>query len=720
MVNKWTISFASYNAKYKLRIYDATSSSTAKAIELTGGAQPFTTDEQDDDDYYLPVRTQSGYIRFIDTDEVGDILADIMPVQSTDRPVILYKVESDGSESVMWVGFLTGEQYSQPWRPRPYQIELPVTSVMGAMEGVDFTQEDGYISIQSLVDMISGYLPIKLQTVYPSDIPLSDLQVNNDNFREYLTDKERKDQNTENIYSCSTIKEIMENFCKYFGISCREHKGTFYFLEHDTASYKSNGSDVASASYSIANLELRSASNTAGFAKFYRYVHGEFDTGGESSNETTVYEIGNFDEKFSVKDTSRGFVEFNDNDEVKNLLPNTASYYIDKDNKYLMPQMQGGIIYRNGVGYNANGGRVTSGYYDKDGWHPIAGMKASNSNDCLQITTAVATNTPTPVFRISSSKNVLIMPGDNALLNIDFSVSGIAERYGRNPGAHFGDDIDKEPQKDVKMENGSIIASIKIGDYYLSTETKTTQGEHFSSSTAYTVWTKEDSYLYFPIQGGGEPSGNYIESQDVDAYLATENNGIFISVPAEMRGKSLPIVVTLYAGLGQLKQSTTTNSEHGTSRTTPGILTDDDGKKDYDANYIHVLYSSFKITKISKTGVEDYGLDLMQNTFVVPNNNASVYHYDVASTMTTKRGNQTGTGLTIDKDKNYITTEYDLQGLKRRASIYADNHATIKATVKSFIAPIDTLTWHNKTFAILSQSVDWRNDENEVKLLALD
>ena len=49
---------------FHLGIYDKNSTS-GEAVSLTGSSQPFTTNEEDDNDIYMPIRTQSGYIRFV-------------------------------------------------------------------------------------------------------------------------------------------------------------------------------------------------------------------------------------------------------------------------------------------------------------------------------------------------------------------------------------------------------------------------------------------------------------------------------------------------------------------------------------------------------------------------------------------------------------------------------------------------------------------------------
>ena len=66
MAIHWQIHFKSLRAgtDYTVHIYDANYSDTP--IQLKGGAEPFVTQEDDDEDMFTPVRTQSGYIPIVD------------------------------------------------------------------------------------------------------------------------------------------------------------------------------------------------------------------------------------------------------------------------------------------------------------------------------------------------------------------------------------------------------------------------------------------------------------------------------------------------------------------------------------------------------------------------------------------------------------------------------------------------------------------------------
>ena len=125
MAVHWKISFKSFlGTDYVVEIYDSSFSGTA--VSLTGAASPFSTTEDNSEDMFVPIRSQSGYIRFIV--ESASIVTAIQPVKSTDRPVVL-----KSGNTIKWVGFLRPEMYSQPWDTPPYEIEMPLMSVMQAL-----------------------------------------------------------------------------------------------------------------------------------------------------------------------------------------------------------------------------------------------------------------------------------------------------------------------------------------------------------------------------------------------------------------------------------------------------------------------------------------------------------------------------------------------------------------------------------------------------------
>lgn len=118
-------------------------------VQLTGAAEPFTTQEDESEDIFTPIRSQSGYLRVIDPD--GTLLADIIPQNNTERLVQLYHgtytgVWPDGTfthaaDALEWQGFLQAQAYTQPWDGNANELELPVKSLLGALEDVTIAEE---------------------------------------------------------------------------------------------------------------------------------------------------------------------------------------------------------------------------------------------------------------------------------------------------------------------------------------------------------------------------------------------------------------------------------------------------------------------------------------------------------------------------------------------------------------------------------------------------
>ena len=91
---RWQIKFKSFlGTDYVLNIYDSEWSPIGNITQLKGADVPFITNEDNDEDIYKPIRNQSGYIRFIV--ENTSIVGQMMPVQWTDRPVVLTAGETN-------------------------------------------------------------------------------------------------------------------------------------------------------------------------------------------------------------------------------------------------------------------------------------------------------------------------------------------------------------------------------------------------------------------------------------------------------------------------------------------------------------------------------------------------------------------------------------------------------------------------------------------------
>jgi hypothetical protein len=90
--------------------------------------------------------------------------------------------------------------------------------------------------------------------------------------------------------------------------------------------------------------------------------------------------------------------------------------------------------------------------------------------------------------------------------------------------------------------------------------------------------------------------------------------------------------------------------------------------------------------------------------------------YSVDSIISTKRGTQFGAGAAVDSNRAYITTKYDELGIVRRTLALSVSKEILSIDVRKRTKPIDYVTVNNADYNILSQSMNWRDDVNRIKI----
>lgn len=133
----WQVPFQSYNGTaYRIDIYATGTVSTPEV--LMGADGVFATDEDNNDDYFTPVRTQTGTLRLVDPD--GTLMERLLPQNNLDHPLRLVNVQTGAVE---WQGFLGCEAYSQQYTARPQELTLSVISVLEAMKSAELDPSMG-------------------------------------------------------------------------------------------------------------------------------------------------------------------------------------------------------------------------------------------------------------------------------------------------------------------------------------------------------------------------------------------------------------------------------------------------------------------------------------------------------------------------------------------------------------------------------------------------
>ena len=111
--------------------------------------------------------------------------------------------------------------------------------------------------------------------------------------------------------------------------------------------------------------------------------------------------------------------------------------------------------------------------------------------------------------------------------------------------------------------------------------------------------------------------------------------------------------------------------------------------------------------------------DLDKNTVIRKTNGLYADDYTVGCTITSKRGVQYGSGVVLDENHAYISTKYDTLGVERRAAVMNKSREIITVQVRKNIQPIDLVAYNQADYAVISQSIDWRNATNEIRIINL-
>lgn len=239
MAIHWQIRFVSLRSEttYTVNVYD--DDYTGSAIVLNGGASPFETQEDADDDQFAVTRLQSGYLRIVDNGYAADGTTAFdwkafAPATDFSRPVTLTHT-SGGSTVVDWQGYLQAQNFSGGLYGNPQEREFPVQcilTVLGAKD-VDYTQTNvqnfAYLISQVFASITS---PISIRYFYfqGSTYARTWLRTRVD-WQNFVTDN--GDGTLSARYDMLTI---LEDVCRYWGWTARTcGRDVFFTCADDTS-----------------------------------------------------------------------------------------------------------------------------------------------------------------------------------------------------------------------------------------------------------------------------------------------------------------------------------------------------------------------------------------------------------------------------------------------------------------------------------------------------
>ena len=202
--------------------------------ELTPASNPFETGEATGEDFLLPIREQSGYLRVIDEGN----LAGLMPMNN-----MQHQVEFVLGGVVKWVGYMQAAEYSSEWDELAV-VEYPLISAIGVLNGVylDETKEMGIVSIAKLIEECLTATGVDYYGIYiPNEVGAGDwlqplrLKVARYNFFS-VADNDNEDEETTR-YDAKTCYEVLEAICALWGWTLMERGKEFWFSSANVTDY---------------------------------------------------------------------------------------------------------------------------------------------------------------------------------------------------------------------------------------------------------------------------------------------------------------------------------------------------------------------------------------------------------------------------------------------------------------------------------------------------
>lgn len=208
--------------------------SSGSAIPLKGGAEPFTTQEDDSDDPFAPIRTQSGYIRIFDNGLAADGVTpfdwrDLLPMTDTDRPVTL----TDDGGNIVWQGFMQAQNFGGVLYGNPQEREFPVQCALTVTEcnDIDVNNHEMRNFAWLLNNIISSIPHISITRVV--------VQGGSD-ARQWLL-KMIDWQNLVQVDADDVVVarynhyQCLEDMCRFWGWTARTYGQTLYLMRPDDA-----------------------------------------------------------------------------------------------------------------------------------------------------------------------------------------------------------------------------------------------------------------------------------------------------------------------------------------------------------------------------------------------------------------------------------------------------------------------------------------------------
>ena len=231
----WKIKFRVLNSNQLLtvNIWKDGTLPSGYPLTLTGAQAPFSTQEDDNEDLFQPIRTQSGYLRIVDDGtalnssnaSVSFNWKDLLPSTDTDRPVTL----TDSSNNILWQGFMQAQNFSGSLYGGTQVREFPVQCCLTVTQGKDINYSQTQIQnfaylLKQIVDSIpNGFRPANFIIQGGTDARMWLMKkIDWQNFASLDSDG--------TLAARFTMYQCLEDMCRFWGWTARTQGDTMYLM----------------------------------------------------------------------------------------------------------------------------------------------------------------------------------------------------------------------------------------------------------------------------------------------------------------------------------------------------------------------------------------------------------------------------------------------------------------------------------------------------------
>jgi len=261
MAIHWQVKFKSLRADelYTVNIYD--DNYYGSPIQLKGAAQPFITQEDSNEDFFAPIRTQSGYIRIVDDGTIN--WRSIIPTTDVDRPVIL----TNGNGGVMWQGFMQAQNFGSAMFDMPQEREFPVQCVLSIISRYDINK--AYRETRNFASVIYEILESIPSVCRPQKIVFQGGYDAKSWLLKKIDMQNMVDEDSDAVLQGKyDLMQCLEYVCNFWGWCARTAGNTLYFtcaddnqsdalvLTYNELSYLATGYDAGSVETMMTALSI--------------------------------------------------------------------------------------------------------------------------------------------------------------------------------------------------------------------------------------------------------------------------------------------------------------------------------------------------------------------------------------------------------------------------------------------------------------------------------